>query len=301
MITTITSDMRVDQLIDLSDKIYPTLDQVVDGEARARRIVRHGIQTVARALNTPDQYPHSAGDYYHALLLHELSNGGIRPSDYAPWPQYQTVIAHLPQPILLSLFDTRLDTLACAYADVRRTTISLSGEDETDASHAIHLGALALPYAAQYHPELDQSKIALYTLIHDIVEAYAGDTPSLGMSKAVAAQKQADEAAALQRITVELSPRFPRFVDLIHAYENLGDDEAKFVKTFDKLDPSFTHFANRGLALRTHHGLTSPDEFWQGIEQTTQRIAPYAGAFPDLDDRLTLIHRIAQVTAWSST
>lgn len=296
-----TSELRVDSLIALSDKIYPVIDSEIQGETRARRILRLGIQVVAHTLETAPEYPLVAGDHYHALLRHELSPT-IMPADYAAWPGYAPQLAALPRPQPALILDQPLDSLARAYADVPRGTMSANGEFETDASHAIHLSALALPYAAEYYPEFDQSKIAVYCLIHDLVEAYAGDVLSLGMSKADEARKNRDEAAALRRITNEFSESFPRFVAAIHDYENLVDDEARFVKTFDKVDPSFTHFANHGRALRNSPRITSSDTFRTLIDETTERMRPYSGGFPEvMEDRRELTERIIAITPWNES
>lgn len=294
-----TTRNRVDHLVVLSNRVYDAIDIPEAEGARARRILIVGINTIAHCLEKSYGY-RLAGDEFHALLVRELEQGGIAPSDpvYDEWPSYRRIVADLPR-VGLHDSDEELFKLASSYADVRRLTIARDGEYETDATHAVHLAALALPYAAELYPELDQAKIALYSLLHDIVEAYAGDVPTLGASDEMIRLKEIEERAALERIALEFSTRFPKLVACIHNYEHLRDDEARFVKSLDKIDPSFTHLANRGLALTRELGLRSADEFLRQTNKTTVRISRYANDFPEVvADRIELLERVASATDW---
>ncbi len=264
MMRTNTSIERVDQLILRSDAIYSAIDPDFDGEPRARRMLRVGINTLALSLRRGEEVEQAG-----ARLLN-LSN----------------VFAHTHAP---------LDELSDMYADIRRATHDREGNLETDARHAIHLMKLAAPYAREFYPELNQGRIAAYALIHDIIEAYAGDVPSLGMTPEQEQQKQLDESQALLRLHEEYGREWPEFIALIESYEALDTPEACFVKTFDKLDPGFTHFYSNGVQLKSHYGL-SEDGFYIAIDQATQRMQRYAGDYRQLmDDRNELTRRVAQV------
>lgn len=294
------TEQRVNELMHLSDKVYHAIDQEMAGQTRAYRIVQLGIQTVARSLENSYGNGLVAGDMFHSLLARELQNGGIDKEAYKPWPRYISVLNNLPRAMPISQPDPELNELAHQYATVKRLTVDRTLTNfETDDSHVVHLAAMALPYAAEYYPELDQSKIAIYCLIHDIVEAYAGDVPSLGASKEVMQQKDIDEANALQRIDAEFREPYPRLVQMIHNYENLADDEAKYVKTFDKLDPGFTHHYSSGSVLTKQLGIKSAAVFHAHVDEVTARIEHYAREFPMLlQDRETLTQHIASQTPW---
>ena len=293
------SSNRVDHLIALSDRVYDALDTPEADGLKAKRILIVGINAIAHCLEK--SYGHRlAGDEFHALLVRELQQSGVVQSDptYDAWPAYRQIVADLPS-VGLHESNEELFKLASSYADVRRLTIARSSQYETDATHAIHLTALALPYAAELYPELDQAKIALYGLLHDIVEAYAGDVPTLGASDEMIRLKEIEERAALERIALEFSACFPKLVACIKNYEHIADDEARFVKSFDKIDPSFTHLANHGLALTRELGLRSADEFLTQTDKTTARIARYANDFPEVvADRTELLNRVADTTDW---
>jgi putative hydrolase of HD superfamily len=290
---------RVTALIQLSDRVYPAIDRRVGDEARAHRIVRLGITTVAQTLET--SYSHRLpGDQYHALLVHQLVEGDLHASGdaYAAWPTYQKSLTELPR-IPLIQPKSELTSLSCRYSDVARSTIARDGNYESDASHAVHLSALALPYAAELYPELDQAKIALYCLLHDIVEAYTGDIATLGASDEVMRMKQVAEEKGLMQFADEFGVPYPHFVDLVHDYEHLTDNEAKFVKAFDKLDPSFTHLSNNGLSLTRDYGIRTATEFLRQTDSTTDRMRSYAADFPEvMADRQELLLQVANNAAW---
>lgn len=264
MMRTNTSIERVDQLILRSDAIYGAIDPEFDGEPRAKRMLRVGINTLALSLRRGESVERAG-----ARLL-TLPN----------------VFARTKAP---------LDELSDMYADIRRATHDRDGNLETDARHAIHLMKLAVPYAREFYPELDQGRIAAYALIHDIIEAYAGDVPSLVMTAEQEQQKQLDEAQALIRLHEEYGEEWPEFIALIESYEALDTPEACFVKTFDKLDPGFTHFYSHGAQLKSHYKL-SEDSFYVAIDKATQRMQRYSGEYGQLmEDRDELTRRVAHV------
>ena len=290
---------RVDALTHLSERAYDALYGLELTDVRAQRVLRLGINTVAQTLES--SYGHRlAGDQYHQLLGQELAAGGLTIHDraYDAYPSYRTIVSDLPRRPFIQL-SPELTHLSDQYGNVRRATVGRHGEQETDAMHAIHMGALALPYAAEYYPELDQSKVALYTLLHDIVEAYAGDVPSLGASDEIMKAKELAEELALKQLDDDYGTRYPQLVNLVNEYEARSDDEAMYVKTFDKLDPSFTHIANQGIVLTRDLGIRSRGEFRRQTIITATRMRGYARKFPEATmDRVELLERVAAVTDW---
>jgi len=92
--------------------------------------------------------------------------------------------------------------------------------------------------------ELNREKVMMYALAHDVIEAYAGDTPA-NDSKGQET-KASREHIALVRIKEEFR-EFPELAAAIEVYESKSDDEARFVYAVDKLiDPL-------GMSLETVH------------------------------------------------
>ena len=82
MITPNTSHERAQELVQLSDKVYPAIDQIVNDETRARRMMRLGIQVVALTAGVGRDYRTGSGDAWIAVQQQELSRGGITTKDY---------------------------------------------------------------------------------------------------------------------------------------------------------------------------------------------------------------------------
>lgn len=185
-----------------------------------------------------------------------------------------------------------LSSVVNQFIDVKRATIR-RGKPETDGEHTLHLQMLAVAYATQYHPELDAGLVAMYALVHDFVEVYAGDVNSLGVSDVVMAKKQADESAALERLQEEFCDSWPEFINLVVGYELLETPESRFVKTFDKCDPGFSHLVNSGQAL-INLGIVTRDDYVRQCEVVKGRMRQYSDEFPDvLLIREEIQHRIA--------
>ncbi len=144
-----------------------------------------------------------------------------------------------------------LGQLSLFFARTNRITFHEDGiTPESDTDHTIMLGLCACAIASSYAPHLDLGKVAQFALIHDLVEAYAGDTPTLTISDEGMKKKDKVEHEALLRITSEFEEVFPWIHNTIQEYESLDTEEAKFIKTLDKCMPKITHVLNGGTALK---------------------------------------------------
>ena len=187
-----------------------------------------------------------------------------------------------------------LSLLVGQFLEVSRATIRGS-RHETDGEHTVHLQFIAVSYAAKYHPRLDLGKVSLYALVHDFIEVYADDVNSLMASEEVLLAKQVAEEAALNRLKSEFGESWPHLIEMIERYESLNEPEARFVKSLDKCDPSFSHYFDAGQALYKM-GVVSADQFSQLTVKTKSSVEMYALEFPDiLAIREELIRRIAEV------
>jgi putative hydrolase of HD superfamily len=151
---------------------------------------------------------------------------------------------------------------------------------ETDTDHTVMLGVLACAFAAMYLPRLDLGKVAQYALMHDMVEAYAGDTPTLSITPSQRADKYLREGRALERIQAEFHDQFPWVTNTIVNYETQLDAEARFVKGLDKLMPKITHILNEGVTLH-REGMSEKDLTRRYATQAAE-LHRYAADFPEL-------------------
>lgn len=294
------SPERAAASLHLSELVYEAAHAQVDGETRDRQTLRLGITTLGYLLRFGES-PSDAGDVVHSLLVSQLGQAGVHPSlsVYDAWPSYQDIVARLPHvPIIRMGGD--LSDFSNGYADVRRGTMIADGSLETDASHVFHLMSLALPYAAEHYPTLDQGTLAAYMLLHDAPERVVGDTRTLTISPEALAKKYQDEKLAMEALSIELAD-YPELFQLIRQYEAQQDPESRFVRTWDKYDVVFTHFLNNGLSLYTVHSIRSVQDFRDAFEAVTRRISSYGRDFPlVMEDRLTLLTEIAHIVPWTS-
>ncbi len=68
-----------------------------------------------------------------------------------------------------------LSRLLGEFGQIKRMAKLPNGDDETDSHHSFSLALTAYELAAQFAPELDQRKILLYSLVHDLPELITGD------------------------------------------------------------------------------------------------------------------------------
>jgi len=143
-----------------------------------------------------------------------------------------------------------LGKLTAQFAQVNRMTmLNEEGMLESDTDHTVMLSLVACSVASTYVPELDVGLVAQFALIHDLVEAYAGDVPTVRVDGFDADAKQQAEDEALARLHTEFDEAFPWLTSTIEAYESLETPEARFIKTLDKLMPVITHNLSNGIVL----------------------------------------------------
>lgn len=133
------------------------------------------------------------------------------------------------------------------------------GETECSntAEHTFELALMCWYIAKTEELNLDHEKILKYALAHDLIEAYAGDTPAYDIEGQKT--KEVREHAALKRIRLEF-PEFPELIAIIEEYELKLTPESLFVYATDKLidplgascDVEISHFKQNNI---TYHNL----------------------------------------------
>jgi putative hydrolase of HD superfamily len=175
----------------------------------------------------------------------------------------------------------RLAELALAFGRVNRTACAHpDGAPESDTDHTVMLGWLAPSLAALTEPGLDASLVAAYALVHDAVEVFAGDTPTLAITDQGRAEKAARERAAAERWQAELGATLSWLPSMIARYEAQADPEARFTRAADKIAPKLLHALSGGADL-TRHGMTCA-ALRAVLTRQRADIAGYAGEFAGL-------------------
>lgn len=173
-----------------------------------------------------------------------------------------------------------LAELTLRFARVDRITYHPDGTTpESDTDHTVMLGVVACAFASRYLHDLDLGLIAQYAFVHDLVEVYAGDTPTLQIDDAGRAAKEDREAAALEQIDRDMVA-LPWVAATITEYERRETPEARYVKAMDKLLPKITHILN-GCVTIGEQGMSREQLIARYILQGDELMA-YASDFPAL-------------------
>lgn len=177
--------------------------------------------------------------------------------------------------------ERRVDTLAklsdlyTAFMKVERATYR-DGRPETDGEHTLHAMFLAVAYTAQYHPEFEPGEVALLMMIHDLDEVYAGDVNSLTADDQTMYQKELDEGRDRQLLREELRDS-PYILDLLERYWRQDEPITQYVRAIEKVDPSFSHKRDGGVAIRAM-GVETKEQYAKLDSRAVDRMAQYAVA-----------------------
>lgn len=137
-----------------------------------------------------------------------------------------------------------------AFRKVERAIlVNDTDRSESDTDHSYMLAMLGWYICATEKLPLDVNKVLKYSLVHDLVEVYAGDTHFYKASPEDFASKEDREKAAMERI----ARKFPHFTDLpvlIEKYEKKEDAESRFVYALDKVQPAIMIYLDRGRTWR---------------------------------------------------
>ena len=133
---------------------------------------------------------------------------------------------------------------------VERVTAARDGRLESDTTHTLMLALSVATLAPSLAPEMDRGLLVMFALVHDLVEAEAGDTNT---ARELSPRERRDKAQREREGLVALRRRLfwsPWMVELIERYERQLDPEARLVRVLDKCMPRLTHLLNEGCALR---------------------------------------------------
>ncbi len=138
---------------------------------------------------------------------------------------------------------------------VTRTAYTSEGITETTAEHSWRLALLASVVADEY-PGLNEERVLIMCLIHDIGEIYDGDIPAVKQTDKE--QKYEIELKAARKIFSLLPEKIgERMMEIWREYNDCKTPEARLVKALDKAETIIQH--NQGK---------NPDDFDYGFNLT---------------------------------
>lgn len=164
------------------------------------------------------------------------------------------------------------------------------GRSENVAEHSLTLAIIAPAIAEKYFPDLDANLIARFATVHDIVEAYVGDTPTHDIKAVDLHAKSTLEAEGLAMLRSDFS-FVTSFVAVVDAYEAQQEPEARFVRVLDKCMPALMHFADGGTTLR---GYCTPKTL---EEDSRNKAAMLREQYPEFETLIALREELSKLIA----
>ncbi|MDD2934931.1 MAG: HD domain-containing protein [Candidatus Pacebacteria bacterium] len=123
------------------------------------------------------------------------------------------------------------------FRKIERVIRSNGGDRlENDVEHSYQLTMLAWYIISTQKLDLNLDLVIKYSLVHDLVEIYAGDTYAHTTDSEFKKSKIKREEESLVRLESEFK-EFPEIFELIKQYESKSDAEAKFIYALDKIEP----------------------------------------------------------------
>lgn len=133
----------------------------------------------------------------------------------------------------------------------RRTRLFNNSRHENDAEHGWHLAVMALVMSEYADEPVDVNRVVKMVLVHDIVEADAGDTflydEAGNKAKAEAERRAADRIFGLLPEDQEAD-----FRALWEEFEARRTAEARFAAAIDRLEPIMQNALTAGYAWKAH-------------------------------------------------
>jgi putative hydrolase of HD superfamily len=181
-------------------------------------------------------------------------------------------------------------SLSMDFGLIRRATLHINGERETDTTHSFMLALMVLEVGRGLLPSLQVDVACQMALVHDLPEIFAGDTSTLlPLSPEAREAKEERERAATARLGALLGAE-SQLLRMLHRYERQACLESVFVRYLDKFVPKYTQILTDGAAVRGA-GI-SHEEYAESLRlqgEKLRRMAPdlevMHGAFEDLCER----------------
>lgn len=195
-----------------------------------------------------------------------------------------------------------LGELSLRFGRIFRITYHHDGvTPESDTDHTVMLGLICCAFAQKHFPELDLGLIAQYCLVHDLIEVYAGDTPTLRITEDGLELKRRREKLGADRIRVKFRGSLPWVSQIIDEYEGRRTRESRYVKAMDKLVPKITHILNGGVTIREQH--MTREMLVDRYKHQLDELMEYAPDFPEIfvlrEDLIAIMfHIIDTANGW---
>lgn len=156
---------------------------------------------------------------------------------------------------------------------------------ENDAEHSWTLAFVACMLAGHIDPKLDVGLVCQYAIVHDLTEVHAGDTSAFAPDEEHQT-KEEREHAALVRISKDFA-HLPWLVTRLQEYERQDTEEARFVRSVDKIIPLFFDYLTEGVYYKENkHTL---EEFLAFMQRPREKAKVHPGAFAYHEEAMAMM------------
>lgn len=164
----------------------------------------------------------------------------------------------------------------------RQTHISGGKRRENDSEHAWHLAVMTWLLSEYSNNEIDVAKTMLMTLIHDLVEVYAGDTYAYDL-KGKETQEKREKEAAEKIFGILPEDQGKKLRAIWEEFEEYETAEARFAHTMDNFQPMLLNDSNGGgdwlehgvarrqVEKRNEKTATGSEEIWEYMKSVIEK------------------------------
>jgi putative hydrolase of HD superfamily len=132
---------------------------------------------------------------------------------------------------------------------VRRNYISDGSKRENDAEHSWYFALAAMILAEYANNEVDIQKVIKMSIIHDLVEIYAGDT-FIYDEKGKESQQERDQIASEKIFGLLPEDQKKYYRELWNEFEGNSTNESKFARAIDRIVPILLNMKSSGLGWK---------------------------------------------------
>ena len=131
---------------------------------------------------------------------------------------------------------------------LRKSKLFDGSRFENDAEHSWSICVMAIVLHEYSNFKIDLAKVVKMLLIHDIVEADAGDTFLYSKERQNVFEKE--ELAAKRLFGILDADQKNELIQLWNEFEERKSNEAKFAAVFDRLEPILQNYINMGYTWK---------------------------------------------------
>jgi putative hydrolase of HD superfamily len=134
---------------------------------------------------------------------------------------------------------------------LRRNYISDGSKRENDAEHSWYFSLTAMILSEYSNNEIDIQKVIKMSIIHDIVEIYAGDT-FIYDEKAKESQKERERIASEKIFGLLPEDQNIYYLELWNEFEENITNESKYARSIDRIVAVLLNLNSNGKAWKEH-------------------------------------------------